>query len=146
MKFVLMTKATRHLEAGIPPSQASLDALKTYLQELEEAGILVATKQLYPSSSGLRISFPEPGGQPVLEWGPLSEVKELVSGFTLIEVNSEEEAFEWALRMPDPNGYGEGAFELRRVYEHSQGYADPLQQGLEYELRSQIGIGMWKNR
>ncbi|USG66130.1 YciI family protein [Brevibacillus ruminantium] len=140
MKFVLMTKATRHLEAGIPPSQASKDALQNYLQELDEAGILIATEQFYPSSSGLRMSFPKPGDRPVLAWGPLSEVKELVSGFTLIEVNSEEEAIEWALRMPDPNGYGEGIIELRRVYEQSQTGVDSLQKGLEYELRGQIGM------
>jgi len=144
MKFVLMSKATRHLEAGIPPSQDSTDALHAYLQDLDEAGILVATEQLYPSSSRLRMSFPKPGDRPVLEWGPLSEVNELVSGFTLIEVNTEEEAIEWALRMPDPHGYGEGMIELRRVYEQSLTGVDSLQQGLEYELRSQIG--MLKNR
>ena len=144
MKYVMMTKVTRHYEAGIPPSQSSMDALQSYFHELEQAGILVATEQLYPSSSGLRMSFPKPGSRPVLEWGPISEVKELVSGFTLIEVSSEEEAIKWALRMPDPNGYGEGVIELRRVYDQSSTYADSFQQGLEYELRSQIG--MLKNR
>ncbi|GED71685.1 dehydrogenase [Brevibacillus reuszeri] len=144
MKYVLMSKATRHLEAGIPPSQASTDALQDFLQELKEAGILVAAEQFYPSSSGLRMSFSKPGDRPVLTWGPLDEVKELVSSFTIIEVNSEEEAIEWALRMPDPNGYGEGIIELRRIYEQSSTFVDSLQQGLEHELRSQIG--MWKNR
>ncbi|GIO09470.1 dehydrogenase [Brevibacillus reuszeri] len=144
MKYVMMTKVTRHYEAGIPPSPSSMDALQSYIHELEEAEILVATKQLYPSSSGLRMSFPKPFSRPVLEWGPISEVKELVSGFTLIEVSSEEEAIEWALRMPDPNGYGEGVIELRRVYDQSSTYTDSLEQGLEYELRSQIG--MLKNR
>ena len=32
------------------------------------------------------------------------------------DVQSKEEAVQWAKRMPDPQGYGEGQIELRQVY------------------------------
>lgn len=48
--------------------------------------------------------------------GPFTEAKEIIAGYTLIEVKSREEAIEWALRMPDPHGFGQGEIELRQVY------------------------------
>lgn len=73
-------------------------------------------KGLHPSSNGLRISFPVPGEKPVVTEGPFTETNELVAGFILIEVKSKEEAIEWAMRMPDPQGHGEGQIELRQVF------------------------------
>ncbi|MBW7462323.1 YciI family protein, partial [Paenibacillus sepulcri] len=86
MRFILMTRATRHSEAGVRPSRESIDAMNAYHEELEKAGVLLAAERLYPSSSGLRMSFSRPGGQPSVTSGPLAEVNELVAGFTLIEV------------------------------------------------------------
>ncbi len=40
----------------------------------------------------------------------------VVAGFILIDVASKEEAIEWAMRMPDPQGFGEGQIELRQVF------------------------------
>lgn len=40
----------------------------------------------------------------------------VVAGFILIDVDSKEEAIEWAMRMPDPQGFGEGQIELRQVF------------------------------
>ncbi|WP_280208876.1 YciI family protein [Brevibacillus sp. AY1] len=74
-------------------------------------------KGLHPSSNGLRLSYPNPGEKPVVTDGPFTETKELIAGFILIDVKSREEAIEWAMRMPDPQGYGEGQIELRQVYE-----------------------------
>jgi hypothetical protein len=41
----------------------------------------------------------------------------LIAGFFLIDVKSREEAIEWAMRMPDPQGHGEGQIELLQVFE-----------------------------
>lgn len=40
-------------------------------------------------------------------------------GFFLIDIKSGEEAIEWAMGMPDPQGYGEGQIGLCQVFDLS---------------------------
>lgn len=117
MRYMLIVKGTRHSEAGIPPSAASIDAMKAYHAELAEAGVLQAAERLYPSSSGMRIVYPKVDGKPVFVSGPIDNVSELAAGYTIIEVANEEEAIAWAKRAPDPNGYGEGMIDFHRLFE-----------------------------
>jgi hypothetical protein len=50
--------------------------------------------------------------------GPFAETKELVAGYTIIQVKSREEALEWARRFPNPIGDGADAeIEVRQLYE-----------------------------
>ncbi len=108
MRFMMIVKATTDSEAGVMPSQELLDAMAKYNEKLARAGVLVAADGLHSSSSAIRISYPEPGGKAKVLDGPFTEAKELIAGFTLIEVTSKEEAIQWAMRMPDPHGFGEG--------------------------------------
>lgn len=116
MLFMLIVKASKNSEAGNLPSPALMDAMSKYNEELVEAGVRVLAKGLHPSSNGIRISFPNPGEKPVVAEGPFTESNDLVAGFILIEVKSREEAIAWAMRMPDPQGDGEGQIELRQVF------------------------------
>ncbi|NOU92927.1 YciI family protein [Paenibacillus sp. LMG 31456] len=117
MRFMMIVKATTDSEAGVKPSQELLDAMLRYNEELAKAGVLLAADGLQPSSSGIRISYSEPGVKPKVVDGPFTEAKEFIAGFTLIEVKSREEAIEWAMRMPDPHGGGQGEIELRQIFE-----------------------------
>lgn len=98
------------------PDRELIEAMTKYNEELENAGVRVMAKGLHPSSNGMRFSYPEHGGTPVVSEGLFPETSDLVAGFILIEVNSKEEAIEWAKRMPDPQGHGEGQIELRQVF------------------------------
>ncbi|MGM0837255.1 MAG: YciI family protein [Bacillota bacterium] len=117
MLFMLIVKASKNSEDKNLPNSELMEAMTKYNQELVKAGVRVMAKGLHPSSNGIRLSFPEPGGQPVVSEGPFSNTNELIAGFILIDVNSREEAIEWAMRMPDPQGFGEGQIELRQVFE-----------------------------
>ncbi|WP_413372721.1 YciI family protein [Paenibacillus taichungensis] len=117
MKFMMIVKATKDSEAGNPPSPELFEAMMRFNEELAKAGVLVAADGLHPSSGAIQISYPEPGGKPTIVDGPFTESKEVIAGYTLIEVRSREEAIEWALKMPDPHGMGEGQIELRQVFE-----------------------------
>ena len=44
------------------------------------------------------------------------EAKELIAGFTMIEVRSKEEAIQWAKRWPALDAQGEVELELRQVF------------------------------
>ncbi|MBW8347982.1 YciI family protein [Bacillus sp. IITD106] len=117
MRFMMIVKASTDSEAGMLPSPELIEAMMKYNEELVKAGVMLAGDGLHPSSKGIRISYPEPGGSPKVVDGPFTETKELIAGYTLIEVKSREEAIEWALRMPDPHGFGQGQIELRQVFE-----------------------------
>ena len=116
MLFMMIVKASKNSEAGNLPSSELMEAMTKFNEELVKAGIRVMAKGLHPSSDGIRLSFPRPGETPVVTDGPFTETNELIAGFILIDVASREEAIEWAMRMPDPQGHGEGQIELRQVY------------------------------
>ena len=138
MRFMMIVKATTDSEAGNLPSQELLDAMQKYNEELVRAGVLLAADGLQPSSGAIRISYPEPGGKPKVVDGPFTEAKEMIAGYTLIEVKSREEAIEWALRMPDPHGFGQGEIELRQVFEMKELANDPETVAKDAALRQQI--------
>ncbi|MFC3771751.1 YciI family protein [Paenibacillus sp. GCM10012303] len=138
MRFMMIVKATTDSEAGVMPSQELIEAMQKYNEELVKAGVLLAADGLMSSSNGIRISYPEPGGKPKVVDGPFTETKEIIAGYTLIEVKSREEAIQWALRMPDPHGYGQGEIELRQVFEVEDLMADPETRAKEATLRQQV--------
>lgn len=138
MRFMMIVKATTDSEAGVPPSQELIEAMQKYNEELVKAGVLLAADGLKPSSGGIRISYPEPGGKPQVIDGPFTEAKEMIAGYTLIEVKSKEEALEWALRMPDPHGFGQGEIELRQVSEAEDLTDDPESIAKNAALRKQL--------
>lgn len=138
MRFMMIVKATTDSEAGVLPSQELIEAMQKYNEELVKAGVLLAADGLQPSSSGIRISYPDPGGKSKIMDGPFTEAKEMIAGYTLIEVKSREEAIEWALRMPDPHGYGQGEIELRQVFEPVELMEDPESLAREALLRKQV--------
>jgi hypothetical protein len=47
--------------------------------------------------------------------GPFTETKEVVAGFSIIKVNSMEEAIEWVKRAPNVSPNGEGEVEIRKL-------------------------------
>ncbi|MBD8004365.1 YciI family protein [Bacillus norwichensis] len=139
MRFMMIVKATTDSEEGKMPSPELFEAMQKYNEELVKAGVLLAGDGLHPSSSGIRISYPEPGGKPNIVDGPFTESKELIAGYTLIEVKSREEALEWALRMPDPHGFGQGEIELRQVFEAVDLTDNPKLLEKETALRKHVG-------
>lgn len=138
MRFMMIVKGTKDSEAGTMPSQELIEAMQRYNEELVKAGVLLAADGLHASSGGIRISYPEPGGKPKVTDGPFTEAKEIIAGYTLIEVKSREEAIEWALRMPDPHGFGEGQIELRQVIDLHDLMDDPETLAKGIALREQL--------
>jgi hypothetical protein len=115
MRFMIIRRADEETEAGVMPGQELLEAMTAYNEELVKAGVMLAGEGLQPSSKGARISFS--GGKPTVTDGPFAESKELIAGYTLIEVRSREEALEWVKRWPAQDGGGNAQLELRQVFE-----------------------------
>ena len=117
MLFMLIVKASHNSENENKSNPQLEEAMTQFNRDLIKAGVRVMAKGLHPSSNGLRISFPIEGGEPVITEGPFKEPNDVIAGFILIDIKSKEEAIQWAMRMPDPQGYGEGQIELRQVFE-----------------------------
>ena len=103
MRFMAIVKATEDSEKGVMPSQAMLEAMGAYNEELVKAGVLLDGDGLRPSSHGARVSFDQ-DGTPTVTDGPFAETKELVSGYWVLEVSSREEAVEWIKKAPFRGG------------------------------------------
>jgi uncharacterized glyoxalase superfamily protein PhnB len=98
------------------PSQELIAAMTRYNEELARAGVLLDLSGLQPSAKGARVKFSR--GKTVVTDGPFAETKELIAGYWLIQVQSREEAIEWARRIPAPHGKGQGGeVELRQLFE-----------------------------
>ena len=116
MRFMMLVKASKDSEAGMMPDDRLIAAMTKYNEEMAKAGILLDLAGLQPSSKGARIKFS--GGKPTVIDGPFPETKDLIAGYWLIQVNSKEEAIDWAKRCPSPHGEGaEGEIELRQLFE-----------------------------
>lgn len=114
MRFMIIVKASKDSEAGVMPGEDILTAMASYHEELAKAGVLLDGNGLHPSSRGFRIKY-EGGKRRVVD-GPFAETKELVAGYTLIQVKSREEALEWARRFPNPHNE-DGEIEIRQLFE-----------------------------
>ena len=117
MKFMIIVKASKDTEAGVMPKDDALFAqMATYHEELAKAGALLDASGLQPSSKGWRIQYD--GAKRSIVDGPFAETKELVAGYTLIQVKSRQEALEWTRRFPNPAVDGkEAEIEVRQLYE-----------------------------
>jgi len=114
MRFMILVKATKDSEAGVTPPEELFTAMADYHEELAKAGVLLDANGLQPSSKGWRIKYS--GDKRTVVDGPFAETKELVAGYTIIQVKSREEAVEWARRFPNPHMV-EGEIEVRQVFE-----------------------------
>jgi hypothetical protein len=88
-----------------PPSDEIIAAYMKYNEDLHRAGVLVTAEGVNPAGPHARIGMSR-GKRKVID-GPYTESKELVGGFYLIDVNSKEEAVEWALKCPTGLGNDE---------------------------------------
>jgi len=116
MKFMIIVKATKESEAGVMPEERLIAAMATFHEELAKAGALVDASGLQASSKGWRIKYN--GEKRTVVDGPFTETKELVAGYTIIQVKSREEALEWTKRFPNPSvDGGRAEIEVRRFFE-----------------------------
>jgi hypothetical protein len=113
MRFMLQVRADRDTEAGVLPTKELVAAMGRFNEEMIRAGIMLAADGLHASSKGARVSFA--GGKPSVIEPPFADPKELIAGFWIIDVASNEAAIDWARRAP----FGDGIIEIRQLFEAS---------------------------
>ena len=115
MRFMVMVKGSE--QAGPPPKElmVGIDALGA---EAAQAGVLVETGGLLPSTRGARVRLAK--GRLHVTDGPFTESKEVIGGYAVYEVPSKEEALAWTKRFMELHrehwqGW-EGEAEVRQVF------------------------------
>ena len=96
MRFMSIVRATKDSEAGLPPDAALMTAIGKLVQETPD-GLIVGMGGLAPSATGARVKAA--GGKITVVDGPFAEIKELIAGYAILEVESIEEAIEQARRF-----------------------------------------------
>jgi hypothetical protein len=138
MRFLIIRKADKDTEAGVMPSEQLLADMMKYNEAMVKAGVMTAGEGLKPSAHGARIKFS--GGKPTVIDGPFTETKELIAGFTMIDVGSRAEALEWVKRWPASDGNGAVELELRQVFEAEDFGAEftPEMRATEERMRAEL--------
>jgi len=111
-RFMIMQKVYPGTEANSTVTARGMKQFSKWTGEMEEAGVLLSSERLQPSSKGARLKFS--GGKSKVIDGPFTEAKELIGGYCIAQVNSKEEAIEWASRFAELLGSSraEGLVEL----------------------------------
>ena len=122
MKFIILAVANKdnklaaaeyeRYESGVLPSSDEFVEMGKFQEELVKAGVMVAGEGLQPSAKGARITFGS-AGKASIKNGPFTESKELIAGFSIIQVKSLDEAIAWMSRSPSPEGT---TLEIRQLY------------------------------
>jgi hypothetical protein len=113
---MILVKATNESEADVIPSEPRMAEMAGYHEALAKAGVLVDGNGLRASSMGWRVRMR--GASRTVVDGPFAETKELVAGYTIINVKSRAEAIEWTRKFPNPTPDGSDCeIEVRQMFE-----------------------------
>jgi len=134
MRFMIIVKANKETEAGALPDSDLLAKMEKYNEELVNAGVMLGGEGLHASLRGARVRFS--GEERTVIDDPFIETKELVAGFWLWKVGSQQEAIEWLKRAP----FERGEVEIRQVLEIEDfsAAATPEMKEQEARLRAQV--------
>jgi hypothetical protein len=114
MRFLMLVK--HGVNPGTPPKEF-LDAMTKLGENAAKSGTMIASGGLVPISKSTRVRLSR--GQVSAIDGPYTEAKEVVGGFAMFELKSQQEALEGAMNFMELHkkywpGW-EGETEIRQV-------------------------------
>ncbi len=115
MRVLVMIEGAGADEDKIAPTQEMFEEMGRYNDELVKAGIMLDGQGLKPSSEAAKVVFE--GGTTSVVDGPFTESKEVIAGYWVWQVDSLEEALEWAKRCPTGSGELRQVLEIRPIFE-----------------------------
>jgi hypothetical protein len=112
VQYMLLIHDDEQLFAGMSEDErgAVMGEYRAYTEALAQSGALVSANQLQPTSSATSVRVRD--GETLTTDGPFAETKEQLGGYYLIDVESLDEALEWAARIPSARL---GTIEVRPV-------------------------------
>jgi hypothetical protein len=94
---------------------AVMGEYQAYTDELREAGAFVAGDALQPTATAKSVRLRD--GERLTTDGPFAETKETLGGYYLVEAASDQEALDWAAKIPSARF---GTIEVRPIVVYPQ--------------------------
>lgn len=102
MRFLMMHKMTDDMEKGLPPDPAIMEGVGALVADAVQQNLFLSGEGLKPSSERLHVAYAN--GKRTVTRGPFVDPKELIAGFALLRVASEDEALAWTDRLAETIG------------------------------------------
>jgi hypothetical protein len=119
MRYMMIVKGDENFKASGPPPQELMEAIGQLGEAATKAGKMVSMGGLRHSSEGASVRVK--GGKLTVTDGPFSEAKEVIGGFTIMNLASKAEAIEEARKFMELHRKHwptwEGDCEIRLMYE-----------------------------
>lgn len=119
MRYMMIVKGDENFAASGPPPMELMDAIGKLGEEATRAGKMVSMGGLQHSSKGATVRIK--GGKIITTDGPFTEAKEIIGGFTILNLESKEEAIQEAVKFMKLHRKlwpkWEGVTEVRPMYE-----------------------------
>lgn len=96
-RALLLNKANAASESGAPLSPKRAETVDALVAELRAEGVVSFSQRLTPGAKAKRVTIR--GGTRSVVDGPFAESKELIAGFSLLELPSMDDAVEWTERF-----------------------------------------------
>ena len=97
MRYLMIVKGDENFSASGPPPKALMDAIDQLGVEASKTGKMVSMGGLQHTSKGATLRLD--GGKLTVKDGPFTEAKEVIGGFTIMELPSKEAAIEEARKF-----------------------------------------------
>ena len=112
MQYLLLIYDEESTWAEMPEAErnAAYAEYAAYTTALQESGALVGANQLQPTGTATTVRIRD--DEQVVTDGPFAETKEALGGYYLIDVDSIDEALEWAAKIPSARY---GTIEVRPI-------------------------------
>ena len=145
-RFMVMLKSDRMTESNALPGPELLVKMGSLMEELARSGALLSGDGLKPSAQGARVRAA--GEKRTVLDGPFTESKEMIAGYSMLQVKSIDEAIDFAKRWlaihVEGSGMPEGEMEIRQVSEMEDFPVDPAEKPdgwrqQEQRLRERLG-------
>jgi hypothetical protein len=122
MRFIGFVKGAADSESGKLPETDALDKMGAFIGEAVKAGVFLGGEGLKPTSAGAKVRYD--GAKRTVLDGPFTEAKEIVAGYSILAVDSKEEAVEWTKRFAvvdsEIRTIPEVECEIRRIFEDEE--------------------------
>lgn len=96
-RYLMLHMAGGTSEAGTPPTAGEMTAMGALMGEMSKAGVLQMAEGVLPSSQAKRLQFKAGKVQSIVD-GPFTESKELIGGFSLLNLPGWDAAVAWTTR------------------------------------------------
>jgi hypothetical protein len=122
MRYMMIVKGDENLDRAGPPPMELMEAIGKLGEEAAKSGKMVSMGGLRHTSEGARVRLK--GGKLITTDGPFTESKEVLGGFTIMNLASKEEAIKEAEKFMDLHRkfwpQWEGETEIRLMYEDGE--------------------------